>query len=148
MVRGKTSLVAMGNCRFEYYGGVDLAFTIPGKPQPKQRARKGRYGWYTPQQTRVYEKRAGICALKAKVELAMRGQLWPVKTKGVAYRVTVTMFFPDKRGYDVDNVLKSILDGCTPLWWNDRQVEESAVTKRYDKQNPRCEVLVSVIKPA
>lgn len=53
-------------------GGI--RFEVPGPPRPKQRARRGTGGrWYTPAQTRDYERHVAMCAYLA---LRDQGLLW------------------------------------------------------------------------
>jgi crossover junction endodeoxyribonuclease RusA len=96
---------------------------IPGKPQPKQRARKGAGGrWYTPLETRQYERLVKQCALVA------RPVGWRLDGR---YHVTIHVFAPDKRNRDLDNIAKSILDGCNGiLWADDAQVDSLTITRQ------------------
>jgi len=101
---------------------VKMTFSIPGKPQPKQRARKGANGrWYTPEATQKYERLVGACAL-------VRSKMWRIDAR---YTVTIHVFAPDKRRRDLDNVAKSILDGLNGiLWADDAQVDGLMVVRR------------------
>jgi crossover junction endodeoxyribonuclease RusA len=123
--------------------GVKIAFVIPGPPRPKQRARRGRNGhWYTPVETREYERRVKVWAFRAAY---MHDEGWPMDA---AYRVEVVLYMPDKRTRDGDNVLKSIQDGANGvLWRDDRQVVETTVRKDLDRDDPRAEVVVEVVQP-
>ncbi len=115
-----------------------MIVTIPGKPQTKQRARRGKRGrWFTPKATRDYERSVGLLAAFA------RPPLWPLDAQ---YRVTLDLFFPDKRRRDVDNCAKAVLDGCNQILWDDdSQVAELITRRDYDKANPRAVVIVEVI---
>jgi crossover junction endodeoxyribonuclease RusA len=112
-----------------------LDFTVSGKPQPKQRARKGVEGrWYTPKPTRDYERSVGMLAA------FQRPKGWP---RDASYAVEVVCYMPDNRRRDIDNVAKSVLDGCNGILWNDdAQVVRVVVSKEMDKTNPRTVVCV------
>ena len=100
-----------------------MTFDIPGKPQPKQRARKGANGrWYTPVKTQKYER------LVAAYAVVARPRGWRMDAR---YTVTIHVFAPDKRRRDLDNVAKSILDGLNGvLWDDDAQVDGLTVVRR------------------
>ena len=110
-----------------------MIFAIPGKPQPKQRARKGANGrWYTPSETQKYERLVGALARVAR----LHG--WRMDAR---YAVAISVFAPDKRRRDLDNIAKSILDGCNGvLWADDAQVDALTVVRR----NGPFEVIVEV----
>lgn len=96
-------------------------FTVHGKPQPKQRARKGKNGrWYTPTPTRNYE------ALVRDVAGLHLGQ-W---RKDGQFRLEVHMVQNDYRPMDTDNVLKAVSDALNGVGYDDdRQVTETATSK-------------------
>jgi Holliday junction resolvase RusA-like endonuclease len=53
--------------------------------------------------------------------------------------------FGDNRRRDIDNILKSVADGCIGvLWQDDSQVHHMAVTRVFDGV-PRTEVTVEVL---
>lgn len=115
-----------------------MKFTIPGKPQPKQRPRFGKGRTYTSKETSTYEAVVAMSALMARP----RG--WD---KSARYRVEILAVFGDRRRRDLDNVVKSILDGCNVTVWNDdSQVDEIEIKRGYDKAEPRAEILVSIIE--
>ena len=61
-------------------------------------------------------------------------------------KLTVGLFFRDKRVRDIDNYNKLILDACNELVWeDDRQIQELTIKKDYDKDFPRAELVVSVV---
>jgi Holliday junction resolvase RusA-like endonuclease len=119
-------------------GGVIVVFTVPGKPQPKQRARLGKGGrWYTPTETRRYERLVRHCAGWACAK-DHPGALFPAEG---AWEVTLRIYLPDRRPRDVDNVAKAILDGCNRvLWGDDRQVRKVTAERFLDPASPRVEV--------
>jgi len=122
-----------------------LEFTIPGPPQPKQRARKGKGGrWYTPTPTRRYHAHVAACAHAALVKAKLIGK-WPMDEE---YMISIMIFFPDKRRRDADNVVKSIQDGCTHIiWHDDHRVGCYSPPWRIDRDNPRAEVVIDVLDP-
>lgn len=117
---------------------TSFTFTVPGKPQPKQRPRKGRGGhFYTPAATANYEALVGGHAAIARP----RG--W---SKAAAYRVTVDAYLSSMRA-DVDNCAKSILDGCNGLVWrDDSQVAELVARKHIDREQPRAVVTIEIME--
>jgi len=118
--------------------GLTFAFTVPGPPQPKERARRGANGrWYTPERTKRYE-----AAVRELMTIhAPRG--WPADA---TYVLEVVGYFPDARARDGDNLAKSVSDaGNKCLWRDDSQVVRMIVEKRLDRENPRTEVIVRVL---
>ena len=115
----------------------EVSFTIPGDPIPKARARaairRGRITHYTPDQTERYE-----LAVAAAAKQAM-GRCVPISGP-VSLSVRITCAIPaswsKKRQEaaigspkvsrpDIDNYIKSIMDGCNGvLWTDDSQVTE------------------------
>lgn len=90
---------------------MSLFIFIPGRPQPKERARKGKgRSFYTPDNTRNAHKTIGYAML------AVRPKNWPLDAK---YRV-VARIRGAHGNSDGDNLLKIILDsGRGILWRND-----------------------------
>jgi crossover junction endodeoxyribonuclease RusA len=99
-----------------------LSFTIPGAPVPKARARVSRQTLkdgrivtrsHTPAKTASYEKHVGMFARSA------RPRNWPLEC---AYKVSFIAYVDEDRA-DIDNYLKSLLDGAEGvLWANDKSV--------------------------
>lgn len=118
---------------------MKLAFELPGPPIPKMRARKGKHGFYTPKPTVVYERNIGFVAAATVVGV----KDWPMDAE---YVFSMLAVFEDKSTRDLDNVLKSVLDGCNKiLWKDDSQVcKFEDVGRSYDKENPRTVVWVTV----
>jgi Holliday junction resolvase RusA-like endonuclease len=116
-----------------------LRFVVPGKPQPKQRARRGRAGfWYTPQETAVFET---LVRNAAFIEMATKGI-----GKGWTGPVTLTVrcYYPNARRYDADNVLKAVSDSINRfVYEDDSQIVSATVTKAVDRERPRTEVEVT-----
>jgi Holliday junction resolvase RusA-like endonuclease len=94
---------------------IAASFVVPGVPIAKHRPRtvmvKGRVRTYTPKLTKDYEKEVAWEAKRARVR----------RHDGI---VAVTLRFFGARG-DLDNIIKSALDGMIGICFNDdRQVEE------------------------
>lgn len=129
-----------------------VAFQVYGPPVPKQRARKGGNGkWYTPRKTRSYERLVRSHAVQSLIPksfpliptLACTRVAWSC---GERYRVALAIYFPDARRRDGDNVLKSVLDACNGvLWDDDSRVVETLVTKSVDRKSPRIVVNVEAL---
>ncbi len=121
-----------------------FTFEIPGTPVAKMRPRFTRNGYaYTAAPTRAYERHVAETAQLAMLT-AKR------KTTTAAVSVALSLYFPIPESWskkkkalaltgeviptsvDIDNVAKSILDGCNGVVFNDDgQVVELYVSKRY-----------------
>ena len=108
-------------------GGRMIEFTVPGRPRPKQRPRKGKHGnMYTPRETQEYERKVAWYASKA-----MQGKVKITGPVGVAIR----LYFKGKRVADIDNCAKAIMDGMVGVIYNDdRQVRELRISRHGDKE--------------
>lgn len=125
---------------------MNLSFVVPGAPVPKARARvslrKGRDGKtrvraHTPKRTSAYEQRVGMFARAA------RPRDWPTRCE---YQVSFIAYPEADRG-DIDNYLKSILDGAQGvLWVNDKSVRKLGPCEvRPHDPTPRAAVYVVAI---
>lgn len=112
-----------------------LHLVIPGRPVPKARHQvrlyRGRVITYTPPKTREFEKAVRVYALKYRVK-KQEGDLAVVAT-----------FYTSGPG-DVDNLLKSLLDGLNGVAWeDDKQVKAVlAVKKNCSRGEERTEVTI------
>jgi Holliday junction resolvase RusA-like endonuclease len=119
-----------------------LTFIVAGKPQGKQRARRGKGGtWYTPGETVAFETQVRNAAFIA------------VATKGIGkgwtgpVTLTVSCYFPDARRRDGDNVLKAVADSLNGfVYVDDSQVQTATVHKAVDREHPRTEVVVGYLE--
>ena len=140
---------------------MKLEFTIPGKPQAKQRPRMNRKTGrvYTQKATRDYEKFVGAHAEDAifDLEMGIPSDFWGcnggVIPSGVgwkrraSYKVTLKLYFPDKRRRDIDNVAKAICDGMNGVVYDDdSQIKELVIRREMDRGRPRAEVIVEVVE--
>ena len=136
-----------------------IAFTVPGEPQGKGRARVGKVGnharMFTPAKTVAYE---GLIAHAAA--LAMHGAAplqddcrleveivcsvpasWSAKKRAQALAGSIR---PAKKP-DSDNVLKAVCDGMNGVVWRDDvQAVEGSWRKRYG-QTPGVHVMVAAL---
>lgn len=117
-----------------------LTFTIHGKPQPKQRprtvtCRDGKRRTYTPTPTKKAEKRIAEVAWANMMQQHFNPTMDPVGIEMTFYVSNMTS--------DIDNLMKTVLDGCNKIVWDDdKQVVECNVKKREDKDNQRTVVSV------
>jgi len=138
-----------------------LAFSVPGEPQGKGRAKIVKIGGFsrmaTPAKTVAYE---GLVAHAA--QLAMRGA--EPFLAAVAVEVDVICSVPKSysrklaarclsgdvrpaKKPDVDNVLKAVFDGMNGVvWYDDVQAVEVRVSKRYGT-TPGVHVRVASLAP-
>lgn len=141
----------------------ELRFVVPGKPQGKQRPRRGKGGrFYTPPETKHYEHLVRSTSLRHVLASRRPGtdrwtaipesQRWPVDHRGPV-EVELQVYWPDRRRRDADNVLKSVMDGLqTPrkgwgsgLITDDSQVVRASVAVSVDRERPRAEVVVRMV---
>ena len=64
-------------------------------------------------------------------------------------KMSVFLFFKDKRKHDADNFNKILFDSCQGIIFeDDSQIQELHVYKGYDKENPRTEVHIECLSSA
>ncbi len=138
---------------------TNLAFTIPGEPQGKGRAKIVRIGGFsrmaTPAKTVAYEGLvamaaqqamdgrqpfAGACAVEVECIFAMpKSMSKKHRVEALAGRMR-----PTKKP-DGDNVLKAVCDGINGVVWvDDVQAVDSRVIKRYG-ETPCVQVRVALL---
>lgn len=123
-----------------------IAFTIPGQPQGKGRAKIVKIGGFsrmaTPAKTVAYE---GLIAHAAQVAMAGRplidgpvavalfiGVQVPASWSQRKQRAALNGDLVPTTKPDIDNVVKAVFDGCNGvLWRDDVQVVNVWVAKRY-----------------
>lgn len=118
--------------------GTLYRLTMPGNPQPKERAqtvttRQGKRMSFTPARTRQAEN-----AIKAAARLR-----WP-KVRPMEGRWTVEMnFYRDsRRRVDLDNLAKTMQDALNGiLWVDDSDIQVLVLSKHIDRASPRTEVI-------
>jgi len=110
-----------------------VRFTIEGEPVPKGRPRLNtRTGtFYTPPTTKTFEGAVAYNAMSQR-ERILDGNV----------EVVVTFYTAKKKPSDLDNLIKSVLDGLNRhAFADDSQVTEIKA-KRIRSENPRTEVEV------
>lgn len=114
-----------------------LRFTIPGKPEPKGRPRRGKGGhFYTPQSTSDYEARVRSIARA----IIPPDSGWPTLDH---VEVVFDIYCESDAGGDIDNIEKAIMDGLNKtLYHDDKQVKSKVTRLRIDRDNPRVEVCI------
>lgn len=136
-----------------------VAFTVPGDPVAKGRARSfvraGHVAHYTPEKTAKYENLVKLAAYKAMlgaevidcpVLLVVHAflpipQSWSKKKQQSA---AIGSIVPTKKP-DLDNLVKSIKDGMNGVVWrDDAQVVDLIASKRFGE--PRVEIEVRKIE--
>jgi Holliday junction resolvase RusA-like endonuclease len=116
-----------------------IRFEVPGDPVPKARARvvinKGRVHAFTPEQTRTFETKVRIAAIKAMHgKHMMRGAVDAEIEIGVRRPKKCIKRVPIGRP-DLDNLLKAVIDGCNGIVFaDDAQIVHLVATKYYDDQ--------------
>lgn len=125
-----------------------VEFFIPGNPKPKERPRKGNFGFYTPKETSNYE---GVVAINAKLAMHKYNHklmMGPVKViLEINYRLPEWKSKKKLRNRaleeplrhvttpDIDNAIKSVLDGLNGICFkDDAQVSDIQASKRYSKE--------------
>lgn len=98
-----------------------VSFEVPGRPVPKERPRTGQGRTYTPKKTLDHEQ-------------AVRDRAWAAMVKGRVSKnlsddlgIIVTFHLPDRRRVDIDNLLKTVLDGLNGMAFKD----DSQIVKVY-----------------
>lgn len=136
----------------------ELSFIVEGDPVGKGRPRFTRSGQvFTPEKTAAYERKVAVAC-----RLAMRAK--SIKTFDCAVVMRVDAYFPIPKSAtkaqryaaiqglcrpskpDIDNVEKSILDGCNGVAYiDDAQVSDLRCRKLY-ATSPRVEVFITPIE--
>ncbi len=130
---------------------LEVTFIVPGRPQAKERPRVARGHAYTPASTSLYEARVTSCAKAAM------GTRDPLADDGLT--VLVTFRQRDRVRADIDNLIKSVMDGMSvtkrmggkvhrlgPVMRDDSQVTE--VRARLFRGADRDETEVMVLSGA
>jgi len=110
-----------------------VTFRVPGQPVPKARPRVTERGTFTPQRTRDWEEAVG----------------WAFKGMGAAtfdgpVSVMMTFLRKGRRKVDLDNLVKSVLDGLNGVaFHDDQQVRELSARVIYGCDEPLAEVTVN-----
>jgi len=127
-------------------------FTVPIEPIGKARAKKGRWGFYTPDKTAhaenvigFYAKAAGVEPIEGPVRLEVfchfaAPKSWSKKKRKAVFDdggVRCQTSRPDS-----DNILKLVADSLSGIAYeDDRQISNATVVKSYDTKN---EIIIQV----
>lgn len=110
-----------------------IKLVVPGQPIPKKRARGGKHGHYTPEETRAWEL---TIATMARNTMTLGGHEMlegRVGCVAIYYR-------DDARQPDGDNLHKSLLDGAQGvIFKNDKQVRPAFYDVIHKSDVPRIE---------
>lgn len=141
-----------------------VAFTVPGAPVPKGRARsrlvKTRDGrqfvsHYTPDETTRYENLIRMCARDAmhdrypldgpiRLEVTVVIPI-PASWSGRKKRAAAHGLVGATKKPDADNYVKAVADGCNAVAWvDDSQIVELIARKRYGEA-PRIDVRAELL---
>lgn len=120
---------------------IELAFTVPGLPVPKERPRLGKRGHvYTPRATSSFERTVGAFALRA---MALAGWRRP-RDADDRFALTANVYWPDARRRDLDNVVKAVADSLNGLVYiDDSQIDELHAFGAIDRERPRVEIRIT-----
>ena len=143
---------------------MDIEFIVPGEAIGKERPRFVRRGkfvsTYTPQKTKDYQKEVLIAYNKVargkKLYGSIKAEVCAIyePPKSVSKKTREKMIsgeIPYTKKPDVDNILKSVLDGLNQIAYDDdAQINEAHITKMYGS-NAMCQIKLSdekhVIQP-
>ena len=125
-------------------------FEIPGEPVAKERHRKGKNGnEYTPKKTKDFE---ALVALKYKQAngkkhlgpVAISVTVWyEIPKSWTKKRKAEALLKPHTQIPDLDNVVKSVLDGLNEVAWDDdKQVSRISASKFWNNAPPKTVVIV------
>ncbi len=116
----------------------ELEFHVPGPPVPKGRPRFTKTGRaFTPARTRQYE----AAVMKAAAE-AVNASDWEVDTEDCEVAITVNRA---RRSGDLENFVKSALDGMNRVVFADDRQVRRIFAERYDGREPGMSVKVSKV---
>ena len=134
---------------------MEIKFRIEGKVQAKQRPRLGRYGTYTPTQTKGFENWVKLSFINKypnfkPLEEALRVKIYtyyeiPKSTsKKRKIEMSSDLIRPTIKP-DTDNIAKSILDSLNKIaYLDDKQVVDLEVHKFYNEK-PCTFVIIQTI---
>lgn len=132
----------------------EVKFIVYGEPVGKARPRVTRYGTYTPQKTKDYEK---------KIWLSWEEQSGEKLPDGMPIKLNVKAYFSVPKSYskrlrckligqpheklpDLDNCVKAVCDGCQGhVFKNDSHIYCIEAAKLYS-ENPRTEIILEVME--
>ena len=124
-------------------------FEIPGKPVPTQRVRVVKGHAYTPDKTKAFEELVGE-KFKESHGKKLAGPVWisitvwyQIPPSWTKKRKEEELLKPHTQKPDLDNVVKSILDGLNgKAWADDAQVARITASKYWTDEPTRTVVIV------
>ena len=126
-----------------------IRFEIPGEPVSKARPRHGKGNTYTPKKTKDYERLVRLSYLNAGGQLhegavSVTIAVWYQVTKSWSKKKKAEMIGkPHTYRPDLDNVIKSVLDGLNgTAWEDDAQVSKIRAGKHWYDGEPMTIVIV------
>lgn len=115
-----------------------MKIVVPGEPVPKGRPRinKTTGTVYTPATTRVYENSVAMMAMVGKEKFADAPVI-----------IEALFFLKGNKKVDIDNLVKSVLDGLnhSGIWDDDSQVWALAAFKYPNAETPRTEITIGLL---
>ena len=119
-----------------------IEFFIPGPPVGKERPRLGKFGVYTPAKTQTYEAQIALLANVARNQAQIFA---PLQNE---VQIDLQIHCASKKAPDIDNIIKSILDGMNNvIYLDDSQVIALNAIKYLESTKPEgvhvqaCEAL-------
>lgn len=133
---------------------MESNFIIKGEAIPKGRPRVNSKGWlYTPKRTKDYEELVASSyegdklTGALKVDICVFMAIPKSETKANRLKMASGEIRPTKANGDLDNIVKSILDGLNGIAYeDDRQVVEIQASKRYTLDEPFTTVFIEQLK--
>lgn len=129
-----------------------IKFTIPGKPQTKQRARHGKGFTYTPKETVANEKMVKMIAFEAMqgktpFQGGIRLQIdsyhaIPSSVSKKKIPDALRGFFKPLTKPDLDNIIKQVSDACNGVVYKDDNQIYSINAMKYFSETPRIQVVI------
>lgn len=118
-------------------GRLISAFTIPGEPISKARARVTANGTFTPKRTRDAEQAVRDCYRTQTATPTIFAD-----DPNAQYKLAVDLYMGNRRARDIDNMVKLVQDALNGVAFkDDSQIYELHSTKQYvDKTEARTEV--------
>lgn len=102
-----------------------VTFVVPGAPVSKGRPRVGARGTYTPARTKEYED-------KVAAEYLRVTHRYNREPEG-RYALDLTIKVSSRRRQDLDNVIKSVMDGLNGVAYaDDSQVDRISVSRVFE----------------
>ena len=126
---------------------------VKGKVRGKARPRKGKHGFYTPNDTKSYEesiKREYIKQCNKKLDGPVEFILYIYKTKAKFTKKEKALIEEDKYWCitkpDTDNVVKLVLDALNKTaYYDDNQVVKITAFKKWTLDDERIEFIIQEI---